>query len=308
MARREGFEPPTARSVAWCSASIWSAPDRSGLLTLEDSSIPTDREGSCRIVWMIKRMIKQVRRPGEPRRLKDTSRTSGRGPARRHGRQLSEGRALTCGHDPAPGPGCGQSAGRPRPRPGRRPRRRRPAIPPGTRSRTAWARETGVAVGVVRVAVRDGRGAGCVVAGDEAHRVLLVTRFTSMVAPIVPVPSPLTSPRSIPSGLLKPGLGLLGLSGLQLRNSRSSWSSIAGGLGCAAGHSGGRAHVREAQRQHGEHPVRPSHGVLLGRRQEPRRRRERMGRAGRGGRRPGAGSSGRRGRPSARRSCRPGSG
>ena len=58
MARREGFEPPTARSVAWCSVSIWSAPDGSGLLTLGASSVQTAPEGSCRIVWMIKRMIK----------------------------------------------------------------------------------------------------------------------------------------------------------------------------------------------------------------------------------------------------------
>jgi hypothetical protein len=51
-------EPPTARSVAWCSASIWSAPDRSSLLTLSASSIQTDPVGSRRILWMIKRMIK----------------------------------------------------------------------------------------------------------------------------------------------------------------------------------------------------------------------------------------------------------
>jgi hypothetical protein len=49
----------TARSVAWCSASIWSTPDRSGLLTSDGSSIQMDREGSRRIVWMINRMIKQ---------------------------------------------------------------------------------------------------------------------------------------------------------------------------------------------------------------------------------------------------------
>jgi hypothetical protein len=61
VARREGFEPPTARSVAWCSASIWSAPDRSGLLTSDGSSIWSDPEGSRRIVWMINRMIKQGR-------------------------------------------------------------------------------------------------------------------------------------------------------------------------------------------------------------------------------------------------------
>src|SRR4030095_6199122 len=58
MARREGFEPPTARSVDWCSASVWSAPDGSGLVTLGASSVQTAPEGSCRIVWMIKRMIK----------------------------------------------------------------------------------------------------------------------------------------------------------------------------------------------------------------------------------------------------------
>jgi hypothetical protein len=59
MARREGFESPTARSVAWCSASIWSAPDGTGLLTLDGSSIQTDPVGFRQIVWMISRMIKQ---------------------------------------------------------------------------------------------------------------------------------------------------------------------------------------------------------------------------------------------------------
>ena len=58
MARREGFEPPTARSVAWCSASTWTGPDGSGLLTLGASSIWSDPDRSRRIVWMIKRMIK----------------------------------------------------------------------------------------------------------------------------------------------------------------------------------------------------------------------------------------------------------
>jgi hypothetical protein len=65
-ARREGFEPPTARSVAWCSASTWSAPDGSGLLRLGASSVQTDLDRSCRIVWMIKRMIKRVGQFGEP--------------------------------------------------------------------------------------------------------------------------------------------------------------------------------------------------------------------------------------------------
>jgi hypothetical protein len=49
---------PIARSVAWCSASIWSAPVGSGLLTLDGSSVWSDPVGSRRIVWMIKRMIK----------------------------------------------------------------------------------------------------------------------------------------------------------------------------------------------------------------------------------------------------------
>jgi hypothetical protein len=49
-----GIRTPTARSVAWCSASIWSAPDRSGLLTLDAPSVQTALEGSRRIVWMIK--------------------------------------------------------------------------------------------------------------------------------------------------------------------------------------------------------------------------------------------------------------
>jgi hypothetical protein len=58
-ARREGFEPPTARSVAWCSASVWSAPDGAGLLTLDGPSVKTAPDGYRRIVWMIKRMIKR---------------------------------------------------------------------------------------------------------------------------------------------------------------------------------------------------------------------------------------------------------
>jgi hypothetical protein len=49
----------TARSVAWCSVSVWSAPDRSSLLTLDASSVQRDPDGSRRIVWMIKEMIKQ---------------------------------------------------------------------------------------------------------------------------------------------------------------------------------------------------------------------------------------------------------
>jgi len=68
------IETPTARSVAWCSASDWSAPDRSGLLTLEASAIWTDPDGSRRIVWTINRMIKQVSQFGEPSRVERTIR------------------------------------------------------------------------------------------------------------------------------------------------------------------------------------------------------------------------------------------
>ena len=45
-----------------CSTSIWSAPDGSGLLTSGASSVQTDPEGSCRIVWMINRDDQAVRR------------------------------------------------------------------------------------------------------------------------------------------------------------------------------------------------------------------------------------------------------
>ena len=46
--------------LAWCSASIWSAPDESGLLRLDASSIQTDSDGSRRTVWMINRMIRKA--------------------------------------------------------------------------------------------------------------------------------------------------------------------------------------------------------------------------------------------------------
>jgi hypothetical protein len=52
----------TTRSVDRCSRSIWSAPDGSGLLTLDGSSIWSDPDGSRRIVWMINRMIKRLGR------------------------------------------------------------------------------------------------------------------------------------------------------------------------------------------------------------------------------------------------------
>jgi hypothetical protein len=57
-----GFEPPTVRSVAWCSASIWTTPGGHGLLRLGASSIQEDQDRSRRIVWMINRMIKKIRR------------------------------------------------------------------------------------------------------------------------------------------------------------------------------------------------------------------------------------------------------
>jgi hypothetical protein len=55
----EGFEPSTFRLRDGCSASVWSAPDGSSLLTLEASSVQTAPDGSRPIVWMIKRMIKE---------------------------------------------------------------------------------------------------------------------------------------------------------------------------------------------------------------------------------------------------------
>jgi len=56
-ARREGFEPPTAKSVACCSTSIWSAPDGSSLLTL-DALGP---DGHRRIAWVIIGMMEGIR-------------------------------------------------------------------------------------------------------------------------------------------------------------------------------------------------------------------------------------------------------
>ena len=50
-----GFEPTTFRLPDGCSASIWSAPEGSCLLTLAAPSVQT---GSRRIVWMIIGMIK----------------------------------------------------------------------------------------------------------------------------------------------------------------------------------------------------------------------------------------------------------
>jgi len=53
-----GFEPTTFRLRDGCSASIWTAPDGSSLLTLDGPSVQTDPDGSRRIVWMIRWMIK----------------------------------------------------------------------------------------------------------------------------------------------------------------------------------------------------------------------------------------------------------
>jgi hypothetical protein len=57
-ARGRGLPPPTARSLAWCSASIWSVPDGSGLLRWERPSIASGPDGSSRIVWMINGMMR----------------------------------------------------------------------------------------------------------------------------------------------------------------------------------------------------------------------------------------------------------
>jgi hypothetical protein len=54
----EGFEPSTFRLRDGCSASIWTVPDGSGLLTLGASSVQTAPDGYRRIVWMIIGMIK----------------------------------------------------------------------------------------------------------------------------------------------------------------------------------------------------------------------------------------------------------
>jgi hypothetical protein len=51
-------EPTTFRLRVGCSASAWSAPDGSGLLTLAAPSVQTALDGSRPIVWMIIGMIK----------------------------------------------------------------------------------------------------------------------------------------------------------------------------------------------------------------------------------------------------------
>jgi hypothetical protein len=62
-----GFEPTTFRLRVGCSASAWTAPDGSGLLTLDALSVQTAPEGSRRIVWMIIGMIKRIRQESDKR-------------------------------------------------------------------------------------------------------------------------------------------------------------------------------------------------------------------------------------------------
>ena len=56
--RSQAEQVPIFRLRDGCSASIWSASDGSSLLTLGASSVQTAPDGSRRIVWMIKWMIK----------------------------------------------------------------------------------------------------------------------------------------------------------------------------------------------------------------------------------------------------------
>jgi hypothetical protein len=53
-----GFEPTTFRLRVGFSASAWSAPGGSGLLTLDPSSVQTASDSYRTIVWMIIGMIK----------------------------------------------------------------------------------------------------------------------------------------------------------------------------------------------------------------------------------------------------------
>jgi hypothetical protein len=53
-----GFEPTTFRLQDGCSASTWSAPHGSSLLTLDAPSVQTALDGYRPIVWMIIGMIK----------------------------------------------------------------------------------------------------------------------------------------------------------------------------------------------------------------------------------------------------------
>jgi hypothetical protein len=111
-----------------CSASTWTAPDGSGLLTLDASSVQTAPDGYRRIVWMIKWMIKAHptqnrcayrRRHAASRRL-DRSRRGvlpngrvGRWWAGRAGRMLGRWFAIRDG--PAAGWSCEPGWSRPTP-------------------------------------------------------------------------------------------------------------------------------------------------------------------------------------------------
>ncbi len=57
VARREGLEPPTARSVGGCSASDWLAPEGSRLVGWGTLSVLLGLDGSGWVVWMIIGMI-----------------------------------------------------------------------------------------------------------------------------------------------------------------------------------------------------------------------------------------------------------
>ena len=114
-----GLQPATFRLRAGCSASIWSAPDGSSLLTWAASSVQTAPDGYRPIVWMIKWMIKahptknrmpRRLRPPQPRTRRHdraSPRSVGTRPAfgSPHRRILSTGRtarALPCCRDAKP--------------------------------------------------------------------------------------------------------------------------------------------------------------------------------------------------------------
>jgi hypothetical protein len=135
----EGFEPSTFRLRDGCSASIWSAPDRSGLLRLDASSIqrsrrvPSDRgndqpddqarrdEPACRSVLTHKEAVKR-RHPRSGRPDRSTARHSGHLGAPRPGSRAGEAGAPH-GRWSAPAVRCstGQRAGRGAGRPPTRP-------------------------------------------------------------------------------------------------------------------------------------------------------------------------------------------
>src|SRR5215218_6948960 len=101
-----GFEPTTFRLRDGCSASTWTAPDGSGLLTLDASSVQTAPDGSRPIVWMIIGIIKA--HPTENRMARQAA--LGVRPEALNPRSAEC--SLVLGHDcgclrPARGPSCG---------------------------------------------------------------------------------------------------------------------------------------------------------------------------------------------------------